>query len=193
MVNKANDIYNRWSEGEEVQTVLQHVVSNDPSAQEFDREVIGIPLPASPTHISPSPPPNSDPFQHTHKSLAQCILEVHERARTLFPHRKPCSCSTRGPVCPPSHFWAPPPIMNVSEPVLPDLHTDSYDYGYANVSGMGGRAGGVLPRAPTQGPHQYNNQGSGVSLSPTLKMGAIMDTLNFELGALKDQGWMSFF
>jgi hypothetical protein len=62
-----------------------------------------------------------DPFRGAHSSLAQCIVEVHERARVLFPLRKPCQCSGSVPKeCPPSHFWMPPPqVSPQQEPVLP--------------------------------------------------------------------------
>lgn len=104
MVNKANDIYTRWSDGQEVQTVLQHVVDT-PDATADAPGVSGIrstvhPSPQrsdSPTQsTSPSPNPSDDPFMYTHRSLAQCIVEVHARARALYPNRKPCSCASRG-------------------------------------------------------------------------------------------------
>ncbi|KAF8073427.1 hypothetical protein FPV67DRAFT_1410778 [Lyophyllum atratum] len=191
MVNKANDIYNRWSDGQEVQTVLQHVVHNDPNALELDLDSMHPP-PLSPLrqhhhqglYVSPSPPPATDSFAHTHRSLAQCIVEVHDRARALYPHRKPCSCSVKVAAnCPPSHFWAPPPAgMPKASPVLPDL----YSYSYKEPGTF------LLPAPPVVG----GQQGGQGGLEPTSKMAAVVETLNFELGALSsnnEQSWMSFF
>lgn len=173
MVNKANDIYNRWVEGQEVQTVLQHLVPTDPAAHEMDPSSHGhlTPTVNNSAYVSPSPPPSTDPFSRTHRSLAQCIVEVHERARQMFPQRKPCSCTTRAAACPPSHFWAPPPVVPQATPVLPDLHS----YKYENA---------MLPPPP---PDTRPEPGS--------KMAGVVETLNFELGALSagEQSWMSFF
>ncbi|KAG6889813.1 hypothetical protein C0992_003928 [Termitomyces sp. T32_za158] len=172
MVNKANDIYNRWVEGQEVQTVLQHLVPTDPAALDMDPSSHGHLSPiVHNTYVSPSPPPSADPFSRTHRSLAQCIVEVHERARQMFPQRKPCSCTARAAACPPSHFWAPPPVVPQATPVLPDLH----NYKYENV---------MLPPPP---PDSRPEPGS--------KMAGVVETLNFELGALSagEQSWMSFF
>ncbi|KAG6835912.1 hypothetical protein H0H93_013452 [Arthromyces matolae] len=169
MVKKANDIYNRWAEGQEVQTVLQHLVPTDPAALDLD-PLHGQLSPMINTYASPSPPPSADPFSRTHRSLAQCIVEVHERARKMFPQRKPCSCTARASSCPPSHFWAPPPVVPQASPVLPDLHNyKSYEV--------------VLPQP--QGPE------------PGSKLAGVVETvtLNFELGALgsHEQSWMNFF
>ncbi|KAG6916037.1 hypothetical protein DXG01_008760 [Tephrocybe rancida] len=169
MVKKANDIYNRWSEGQEVQTELQHVVPTDPAILELDPASGVAPMMAS-TYVSPSPPPSADPFARTHRSLAQCIVEVHERARQMFPQRKPCSCTARAASCPPSHFWAPPPNIPQTSPVLPDLQ----NYNFKELA--------VAPPTDTRP-------------EPGSKMAAVVETLNFELGALgaHEQSWMSFF
>ncbi|KAG5351607.1 hypothetical protein C0989_005615 [Termitomyces sp. Mn162] len=171
MVKKANDIYNRWAEGQEVQTVLQHVVPSDPAAHEMDHGHLSPVI--NNTYVSPSPPPPADPFSRTHRSLAQCIVEVHQRARQMFPQRKPCSCSSRTAVqCPPSHFWAPPPNVPQASPVLPDLH---HYHQFENQ---------VLPPPPMDSRPE-----------PGSKMAGVVETLNFELGALSagEQSWMSFF
>ncbi|KAG5644901.1 hypothetical protein DXG03_007453 [Asterophora parasitica] len=187
MVNKANDIYNRWSNGQEVQTVLQHVVSNDPVAHEFDAAFATSPGSSS-AYVSPSPPPGMDPFSRTHRSLAQCIVEVHARARALYPHRKPCSCSkpaqpaVQQPECPPSHFWAPPPTLPQTQqasPVLPNLDMEMYSYSYRESTTF-------LP--PVDKGLRLGDGGS--------KLAAVVETLNFELGALSssgEQSLMSFF
>lgn len=153
MVDKANDIYFRWSNGQELPTiVLRHITEDGTSyapGDEPDSE-----------RRSPSVPPE-DPFLFTHQSLAQCIGEVHQIARNMFPLRKPCNCSSRAaqpsntngangvgkqsapaynarsspshaaatmvqPECPPSHEWSPPPIVNGTSPVLPDAPPVGY-------------------------------------------------------------------
>ncbi|KAG6853953.1 hypothetical protein C0991_012277 [Blastosporella zonata] len=174
MVKKANDIYNRWSEGQEVQTVLQHVVLTDPAILELDPASGMSPMLSANTYISPSPPPSADPFARTHWSLAQCIVEVHERARQMFPQRKPCSCTARAASCPPSHFWSPPPNVPQASPVLPDLQTHTYNI----------KESAVLPPPPMD-----------TRPEPGSKLAAVVETLNFELGAIggHEQSWMSFF
>lgn len=84
MVDKANDIYNRWANGQELPTIVLRHITDETSSdlgddQDSDRR---------------SPPTPSDPFLYTHQSLAQCIAEVHQIAKTMFPMRKPCSCSS---------------------------------------------------------------------------------------------------
>jgi hypothetical protein len=106
-------------------------------------------------------------------------VEVHQRAKALYPQRKPCKCSvTVSPPCPPSHFWAPPPNIPRTSPVLPDLYSAAFHKGVLPLNG---------PPPPSPQPQS--------PLSPTSRL-AVVDTLNFELGALNsnsDQGWMSFF
>ncbi|KAF9465747.1 hypothetical protein BDZ94DRAFT_1159388 [Collybia nuda] len=175
MVDKANNIYNRWVDGQEIQTVLQHVVND---YHETDRH---LPITSAAGEFteqgftSSNPVHTTDSFTYTHWSLAQCIVEVHQRAKTLFPQRKPCQCSVAVTVpCPPSHFWSPPPTIQQASPVLPDLYSGSF------------QVGGVLPSTGPAIPSP---------LSPTSKM-ALVDTINFELGALNssgDQNWMAFF
>jgi len=180
MVNKTNDIYNRWAEGQEVQTVLRHVVSDEEAGVCSGTGFVGpSQLGTQPQHQDQL---SHDPFAYTHRSLAQCIVEVHQRAEALYPRRKPCSCSlnTVNPPCPPSHFWAPPPNMPQTSPVLPELYS-------AVVLQRNGLPHNGL--APLPGPQPQS------PLSPASKL-AVVDTLNFELGALNsstDQSWMSFF
>jgi hypothetical protein len=175
MIDKANNIYNRWADGQEIQTVLQHVVADD---HELAHSPSTVALPSNEYiqqgFVSPTPPPTTDSFAHTHRSLSQCIVEVHQRAKALFPQRKPCKCSvTVAVACPPSHFWSPPPNLPHTSPVLPDLYSSSFQRGVLPANG---------PSLPSP-------------LSPTSKL-AVVDTINFELGALNsssDQSWMSFF
>jgi hypothetical protein len=176
MVNKANDIYNRWENGQEIQTVLQHVVSDNAEvcASAVSSSARGF---IAPSHLETQHKQEiSDPFAYTHQGLAQCIVEVHQRAKALYPQRKPCRCSERvSPPCPPSHFWAPPPNIPKTSPVLPDLYSVVF------------QRGGIPLTTPSPQPQ------SPLSLASRL---AVVDTLNFELGALNsntDQSWMSFF
>jgi hypothetical protein len=181
MVNKANDIYNRWADGQEVQTVLQHVV-DEPDASACPVTASGRSGAASfvaPAQLENQHQGTHDPFAYTHHSLAQCIAEVHQRAKALHPQRKPCNCSVKvDPPCPPSHFWAPPPNIPHTSPVLPDLYSVVFQRGV------------LPPNGPTPSSSQPHSP-----LSPTSKL-AVVDTINFELGALNsstDQSWLSFF
>jgi len=179
MVNKANDIYNRWENGQEIQTVLQHVVSDeaDVGVSQISSSARGF---VAPTQLETQHQQEAnDSFAYTHRSLAQCIVEVHQRAKALYPQRKPCKCSgSVTPSCPPSHFWAPPPNIPQTAPVLPDLYSVVAQRGVLPLNGP------MLPPPQPQTP-----------LSPASRL-AVVDTLNFELGALNsstDQTWMSFF
>jgi len=146
MTEKAMDIYNCWMNGHELPiVVLRHTNENETTqVEDFERR-------------SPSQPAD-DPFTHTHPSLLQCIAEVHQIAKTMFPLRKPCNCSNRsnskssnvgvGRVshglqqvvitesCPPSHDWSPPPTVNASCAVLPDT-TPLGLYGVGNSVTVG--------------------------------------------------------
>ena len=178
MVNKANIIYNRWENGQEIQTVLQHVVSDEPDAgaSPVSLSARGFVSPTQPE--SQHQQETSDPFAYTHHSLAQCIVEVHQRANALHPQRKPCKCALSvSPPCPPSHFWAPPPNVPQTAPVLPDLYSVVAQRDVLSLDGA------TLPSQPQ------------TPLSPASRL-AVVDTINFELGALNsstDQTWMSFF
>jgi len=149
MTEKAMDIYNRWMNGQELPiVVLRHTNENGTTqVEDFERR--------SPSQLV------DDPFMHTHQSLDQCIAEAHQIAKTMFPLRKPCNCSSRrnlksltstnvgvGKVshglqqvavtesCPPSHDWSPPPIVNASCAVLPDT-TPLGLYGVGNSVTVG--------------------------------------------------------
>ncbi|KAL0581182.1 hypothetical protein V5O48_000872 [Marasmius crinis-equi] len=165
MIGKANDIFRRWYSGQEVPTmVLRH--TDDPSETEF----VGL---GTPPYIPPATPgsptgnQNADTFQQAHRNLKQCIAEVHDRAKIMFPMRKPCQCSVPTP-CPPSHSWAPPPPLDQSSPVLPYLYPH-----IANPLGF---------TTPNAGSSQSSFAG--------------MESVNFELGALHpntEQSWMAWF
>lgn len=179
MIAKANDIYNRWSNGQEVPTIVLRHTDEFPEAEgsyissdsSYDS---GYSSAASNSSHASTPAPSNDSFNYTHRSLAQCIVEVHQRARFLFPMRKPCNCSQAVAVsCPPSHSWSPPPNISQASPVLPDLYSSSLPCRLLPADG---------PAIPQP-------------LSPTSKM-SMVHTLNFELGALNpssDQSWMAWF
>ncbi|KAF9005440.1 hypothetical protein BDQ17DRAFT_1240026 [Cyathus striatus] len=229
MIDKANYIYNRWSNGQELPTiVLQHIT--DEFAVDSDVSPSGgsaNSVPNGPENSQPLSPTQVDSFRFTHRSLSQCIVEAHQRAKSLFPMRKPCNCSVAlAKNCPPSHSWAPPPsVPQQTSPVLPEVPpalsiTMSAMSPSANSGSRGSPAGhGVSPvpssssarvsssPALSDGYGLYSAQvlpGDGPAippppvpalLSPTSKM-AVVDTLNFELGALNshsDQSWMAFF
>ncbi|KAJ7600808.1 fungal-specific transcription factor domain-containing protein [Mycena floridula] len=158
MVGKANDIYTRWSNGQNVPTIVLRHTDDYPDAQ-----------------LQPLASSHGDPFSQCHKSLGQCIAEVHERAKVLLPLRRPCSCSdkNRNQPCPPSHSWAPPPPISQGSPVLPELYLSN------------------LSRAVVA------SRGTSVPpLSPNSRFSVGNDTLNFEVGALNpgtDQSWMAWF
>lgn len=222
MIDKANMIYSRWSNGQELPTVLRHItddVEDDDTNLSSYSPQIGSPE----VYIQGQDSAPVDTFARAHQSLGQCIAEVHQRARALFPHRKPCQCtgaSTK--VCPPSHDWSPPPaVASHSAPVLPEVpppltfmspSADSYRstqptmqhsyhpgssvrhpttmYGMTNMYGEGLYTNTVLP---VNG-HSLNLP-SPHTLPSTSKM-AVVDTINFELGALNANGgqnWMAFF
>lgn len=192
MVDKANDIYTRWANGQELPTIVLRHITEDAgsfiSGDEHDND-----------RRSPMSPPE-DPFLYTHQSLAQCIAEVHQIARTMFPLRKPCNCSSRGAQangngkqttavagerkpsppnasttvtihdCPPSHEWSPPPIVNATSPVLPEAPPIGYvgggsgvGIGYPAYNGTNGRVN-----------NSYSSlKGSGMSPSPSPGLPAV--------------------
>ncbi|KAF8895146.1 fungal-specific transcription factor domain-containing protein [Infundibulicybe gibba] len=171
MIEKASDIYNRWSNGQEVPTIiLRH--TDEFNDIDHNSGPYATPQPEQ-AFMTPQPP--SDCFSKTHRSLSQCIVEVHQRAKSLFPMRKPCMCSAATSAsCPPSHSWSPPPNIPQTSPVLPDLYSST-----TSTQGLLPCNGPVLPPP----------------LSPASKL-AVVDTLNFELGALNpssDQSWMAWF
>ncbi|KAG7088270.1 hypothetical protein E1B28_012284 [Marasmius oreades] len=170
MIAKANDIFRRWFSGQEVPTmVLRH--TDDHSEAEFVG--MGTPpyIPLTPGSPSSADMYTVDPFQHAHRNLKQCIAEVHERAKVMFPMRKPCQCSVPPPsACPPSHSWAPPPQLDQSSPVLPYL--------YPNIAN----------------PLGFTTPNVGNAATPAKFAG--MESVNFELGALHpntEQSWMAWF
>ena len=209
MIEKANDVFNRWSTGQPIPTmILRHTLEDRQRSYDQPR----------------------DPFAPAHSSLAQCIAEVHERAKIHFPLRKPCQCSASVANCPPSHSWAPPPVLPNHHPVLPPeapvLHSSNGTYRHSHSNGEYDHrhGGGYSPgRRDPDSPSNHHNSSSMPStwgqglygrnvlpndspalplpppisstLSPASKM-AVVDTLNFDLGAINsssEQNWMAFF
>ncbi|KIM35920.1 hypothetical protein M413DRAFT_32150 [Hebeloma cylindrosporum] len=236
MIDKANDIYNRWSNGQELPTiVLRHITDESSDSWPINggyttgnSQLTEIKQDSGQQNQYGKQPQTqaqtqSDSFLRAHRSLAQCIGEVHQRAKALFPMRKPCQCSSKmAQSCPPSHSWSPPPnIPSQTPPVLPPsmmsfMRVTPSPHEFSGGIGIDNDTNGT-PRAyspitngqPWQGMH---NVGEGIysstvlpldgppippppTLSPTSKM-AVVDTINFELGALNsnaDQSWMAFF
>jgi len=232
MIDKTNDIYNRWSNGQDLPTIVlrhttdessdhwpmngayangnnQEVKHNGQQNQYYDGQ-----QPQTQAQTQ------SDSFMRSHRSLAQCIGEVHQRAQALFPLRKPCQCSSKvAQSCPPSHSWSPPPnIPSQSSPVLPPStmpfsRMPPSPSAFSGGIGIGDTNGTPRTYSPVTNGHQWQgiyNMGEGIysntvlpldgppippPLSPSSKM-AVVDTINFELGALNsntDQNWMAFF
>ncbi|KAJ3917468.1 fungal-specific transcription factor domain-containing protein [Lentinula edodes] len=165
IIAKANNIFQRWYHGQDVPTlVLRHEDEHDTFIDQL------IKMDSNPFVPAPSPPPTDDSFQHAHPLLTQCIAEAHERAKIMFPMRKPCQCSVGNPTtCPPSHSWTPPPHIDLSRPILPYLYAE-----IANPFGF--------DAAPATPPITSHYTGS--------------NSVNFELGALHpntEQSWMGWF
>lgn len=233
MIDKARYIFDRWSNGQELPTiVLRHITDENDSSESPKLQGSTIEL-TNPNqysrHYTPvaSQTPTSDSFVKSHQSLTQCIVEVHERAKALFPLRKPCQCSAKiSQSCPPSHSWSPVPNMATSQtsPVLPPdaipfptnaprmspvpnsfsaiaASMDMSTPRYPSPRQATGRPSGYFGTPSNSGEGFYSNTilpSGGPAIPPlplTSKM-AVVDTLNFELGALQansDQNWMAFF
>jgi hypothetical protein len=138
MIDKANFIYNRWSDGQDVPTIVLRHITDDGSAdyensppasygtlqnsgsaygQQQQTMYGGQQVLQQPSQQHPPP---TDSFGRTHRSLAQCVVEAHQRAKALYPLRKPCQCANKVAPCPPSHSWMPPPkVGSQLSPVLP--------------------------------------------------------------------------
>ncbi|KAJ3976866.1 fungal-specific transcription factor domain-containing protein [Lentinula raphanica] len=162
IIAKANNIFYRWYHGQDVPTVvLRHEDEHDTFIDNLIKMDSNTFVPA------PSPPPTEDSFKTVHPLLTQCIAEAHERAKIMFPMRKPCQCSVGNPsTCPPSHSWTPPPPIDLSRPVLPYL--------YQKIAKPS-----AFDTTPVVAPI-YNGSNS----------------VNFELGALHpntEQSWMGWF
>ena len=171
MIDKANDIYSRWSQGQVIPNVINpHFDECIPDIQE--------------RHYSYGQGPQQlDPFAFVHPSLARCIVEVHQRANEMFPMHKICHCSG-AERC--SQAWGSQPNVPHASPVLPGLtspvlapaglYNQSIPTNTSMLRPTGGRTGPVASTSMT-----------GL---------AFVNPLNFEIGAISinsDQGLMSFF
>ncbi|KAK2460473.1 hypothetical protein APHAL10511_007520 [Amanita phalloides] len=179
MIDKTNNIYNRWSQGQDIPTVVLKHTMDDYGAEIEDSYY------QPPTY--PQQSAQSDSFMYAHQSLAQCIVEVHQRAKVMFPMRKPCQCSaTTAKSCPPSHSWSPPPKVPYASPVLPGLTSPVLGHGGLYQSSPGMTSTTVLPGDAPTVPSP---------LSPTSRLSTVT-SLNIEIGAISinnDQVLMSFF
>jgi hypothetical protein len=138
MIDKANHIYTSWSEGQEVPTIVLKHITEDPYSdgdgngqsngyyqqQYAQQQQQKQQQQQQQQQQAQNGQANSDIFVRSHRSLTQCIVEAHQRARAIFPLRKPCQCSAKVSLsCPPSHSWSPLPKMGASQaqtsPVLP--------------------------------------------------------------------------
>jgi hypothetical protein len=183
MVAKANNIYVRWASGQDVSSlVLRHDARNLPEMDGKDRRAHSA---SDYVKTFMAPQPTTDPFATAHPNLSQCIAEVHQRALTLFPLRKPCQCATRTPAAcssPHSAVVEATPAPS-SSPVLPEMYTANIAYGVL--------CGGTPDLSPNVTPPAPAPIASG-------RM-AVVDTLNFDFGALNpswdsdDQNWMAWF
>ena len=134
MINKANDIYNRWLIGQEG-SVINH-------AEELEARAKPEPLSGSAstnspvTHFSQYPllssPPQpqtllvADPFARAHSSLAQCMHDMHGPTTATFPHASQNHCRYSSVAVnrndPALCSWNPPPrVDSVDSPVLTEV------------------------------------------------------------------------
>ena len=191
MIDKANVIYDRWSAGYELPTVVLGPGTSDvecdstnggsnPGGSLQHMDHYGMSVSQYGVEQQQSEP---DPFARFHPRLVQCVVEVRERAKSLF--------LSRNASLPPT--WGPTPVIHspcspVLPPEVPEFTRLSYSQnglgnGYNGMSSSSFYSNTAYPEwAPS----------TSMALSPTSKM-AIVDTINFELGALNDQSWMAFF
>jgi len=239
MIDKANVTYDRWSAGLELPNVVLRRYTSDDECDSTNGGGGGGGMSTGDVHVDQygtGQYQEPEPFARFHPRLLQCVIEVHERVRSLVTSRHACQCSPPSIACP-LHTWGPTPVNHSpSSPVLPpevpqfacvppgpsysqnglgngngynemssssssssssqSYPTSSYgmqpDQGifYSNSS-LSNSAAAARPAAiqPSWPPSTL------MTLSPTSKM-AIVDTMNFELGALNsngDQSWMAFF
>ena len=221
MIDKANVIYERWSAGFEGSSV---VLGPGTSDNECDSGTsTGGSLQHYGTTVSQygaqqqQPQPESDPFARFHPRLVQCVVEIHQRAKSLI--------ISRNSVQPPT--WGPTPVIHSPwSPVLPPevpqfarissygLGNPEHGQGYSGMSSSSqSYSSSDIEIQTSYGSDQdqgmfYPNimhaaepaipqwsPSTLMAVSLTSKM-AIVDTINFELGALNsnnDQSWMAFF
>ena len=209
MIDKANVIYDRWSAGYELPSVvlgpstsddggtdpggsLQHNTTMDHHYGISSVNQYGVEQPQ---------PSDSDPFARFHPRLVQCVVEIRQRAKSLLLSRNASQPTTWGPI--PVMSQAQSPYSPVLPPEVPEFARTSYSQngfgdGYIDAGGMSSSSSpsfysntDMMHPGAAAFPQQWAPSTS-MGLSPTSKM-AIVDTINFELGALNDQSWMAFF
>lgn len=210
MIDKANLIYDQWSSGLEMPTVVLRQSISDDECDLTDGDV---------DHYGTSQygAQQDDPFARFHPRLIQCVAEIHQRAKSLLESRKACQPRSWGPT--PVVHWPCSPVLPPEVPQYPRISSSVSPYPQNGLSynGMSSSSQSYSTSSsainvqssyePNQGIYYSNTVLPNASpstpwapstlngLSPTSKM-AIVDTINFELGALNsnsDQGWMAFF
>jgi hypothetical protein len=132
MIDRANDVYNRWLNDQEA-PIINHVEEHDAAGKlgqlsrsvHTNGQVTHFNQPGGICQASSSQGrtlPVPDPFARAHRSLAQCIHDVHERAKAAFPNpsRNHCRCHSSTAAGNRNAVWpscTPPP--RVESPVSP--------------------------------------------------------------------------
>lgn len=183
MIDKANVIYDRWSACYELPTVVLVPNTSDDGC---DTSSGGTNAGGSLQHLDHygtevsqygvKQQSEPDPFARFHPRLVQCIVEIHQRAKSLLLSRNASQPPTWGPT---------PEIHSPCSPVLPPEVPP-----FARMSYSQDELG--------SGSHEYSGMSSSSFYSNTVPFpqwapSTSMDTINFELGALNDQSLMAFF
>lgn len=197
MIDKANVIYDRWSGGYELPSVVLGPSTSDDGCDSTNGGTNpGRSLQHTMDHYGilsvhqygvEQQPSEPDPFAQFHPRLVQCVVEIRQRAKSLLLSRNESLPTT----------WGSTPVIHspcspVLPPEMPEFARISYsqngfgngyaDSFYSNTSTV--HSGVAFPQWVPSTP---------IDLSPTSEKMAIVDTINFELGALNDQSWMAFF
>ena len=182
MIDKANVIYDRWSAGYELPTVVLGPGTSDvecgstnggtnPGGSLQHMDHYGISVSQYGVEQQQSEP---DPFARFHPRLVQCVVEVRERAKSLLLSRNASQPRT----------WGPTPVIHAPcSPVLPPEVPEFARLSYSQ-NGLG--------NGYNTSTSFYSNAVGFPEWRPSTSMG-VVDTINFELGALSDQSWMAFF
>lgn len=221
MIDKANGIYDRWLAGYELPTVVLGASDDECDSTNGGTNTGSLHVDPFGQHCAQSEP---DPFARFHPRLVQCVAEIHQRAKSLSTSRKSCRPPTWGPtpvIHSPSSPVLPPEVPQIARMSYSQnghhgngyngmstasTSTSTQSYSSSDVDIQTSYGGS----APDQGGMFYSSNSNSVpgstptpqwapstlmALSSTSKM-AIVDTINFELGALNstnDQSWMAFF
>ncbi len=83
--------------------------SNGDSASMYNQQLQFAP-PHPPQQQYAPQKTQSDSFGRSRRSLTQCIIDAHQRAKSIFPLRRLCQCSAKvAQHFPPSRSWSPLP------------------------------------------------------------------------------------